>query len=181
MFVGYGLDDARLGLTDYRGLDVRGKTVVALSGTPGGPADRNRRPSRVAKRSDGGPPWRGRLHRGFARLQSLSRGRRTGRLCPSPHGRLGRCRRQGGKHAARPGVQPSPVARTCRAAIQWLASKPRRDPPRGAKEECPPRRFRHGQPDRDQRDQQVAGLHQPRSDRHPARKRPSTCATNMSC
>jgi len=36
VFVGYGLDDARLGLTDYRGLDVRGKTVVALAGTPTG-------------------------------------------------------------------------------------------------------------------------------------------------
>ena len=34
VFVGYGLDDARLGLTDYRALDVRGKTVVALSGVP---------------------------------------------------------------------------------------------------------------------------------------------------
>jgi hypothetical protein len=36
VFVGYGLDDARLGQTDYRGLDVRGKTVVALSGMPAG-------------------------------------------------------------------------------------------------------------------------------------------------
>ena len=36
VFVGYGLDDARLGLDDYRGLDVRGKTVVALSGMPAG-------------------------------------------------------------------------------------------------------------------------------------------------
>ena len=36
VFVGYGLDDARLGLSDYRGLDVRGKTVVVLSGTPAG-------------------------------------------------------------------------------------------------------------------------------------------------
>ena len=36
VFVGYGLDDPRLGLFDYRGLDVRGKTVVALSGTPAG-------------------------------------------------------------------------------------------------------------------------------------------------
>ncbi|HMI40641.1 MAG TPA: M20/M25/M40 family metallo-hydrolase [Sphingomicrobium sp.] len=36
VFVGYGLDDARLGLSDYRGLDVRGKTVVALSGIPAG-------------------------------------------------------------------------------------------------------------------------------------------------
>ena len=34
VFAGYGLDDARLGLADYRGLDVRGKTVVVLSGTP---------------------------------------------------------------------------------------------------------------------------------------------------
>ena len=36
VFVGFGLDDALLGLADYRGLDVRGKTVVALSGTPAG-------------------------------------------------------------------------------------------------------------------------------------------------
>jgi len=36
VFVGYGLDDARLGLNDYRGLNVRGKAVVVLSGTPSG-------------------------------------------------------------------------------------------------------------------------------------------------
>ncbi len=36
VFVGYGLADPRLGLDDYRGLDVRGKTVVLLSGTPTG-------------------------------------------------------------------------------------------------------------------------------------------------
>ena len=36
VFVGYGLEEAQLGLNDYRGLDVRGKTVVALSGTPDG-------------------------------------------------------------------------------------------------------------------------------------------------
>jgi len=34
VFVGYGIDDKRLGLEDYRGLDVRGKTVVVLAGTP---------------------------------------------------------------------------------------------------------------------------------------------------
>lgn len=33
-FVGYGLDEPLLGFTDYRGLDVRGKIVVALSETP---------------------------------------------------------------------------------------------------------------------------------------------------
>jgi hypothetical protein len=36
VFVGYGLDAPRLGLNDYRGLDVRGKYVVALSGFPKG-------------------------------------------------------------------------------------------------------------------------------------------------
>ncbi|MGH6784203.1 MAG: M28 family metallopeptidase, partial [Sphingomicrobium sp.] len=40
MFVGYGLKDARLGFDDYRGLDVRGKIVVVLNGTPKGiPSD----------------------------------------------------------------------------------------------------------------------------------------------
>jgi Peptidase family M28 len=40
MFVGYGLKDARYGFDDYRGLNVRGKIVVALAGTPGGlPSD----------------------------------------------------------------------------------------------------------------------------------------------
>ncbi len=36
VFVGYGLDEPRLGMDDYRGLDVRGKIVVVLSGTPTG-------------------------------------------------------------------------------------------------------------------------------------------------
>ncbi|MGI8932218.1 MAG: M28 family peptidase, partial [Sphingomicrobium sp.] len=40
VFVGYGLKDARFGFDDYRGLDVRGKIVVALAGTPDGlPSD----------------------------------------------------------------------------------------------------------------------------------------------
>ena len=40
VFVGYGLSDRRYGFDDYRGLDVRGKIVVALAGTPGGvPSD----------------------------------------------------------------------------------------------------------------------------------------------
>ena len=40
MFVGHGLKDVRLGLDDYRGLDVRGKIVVVLAGTPAGlPSD----------------------------------------------------------------------------------------------------------------------------------------------
>ena len=40
VFVGYGLKDARYGFDDYRGLDVKGKIVVALDGTPGGvPSD----------------------------------------------------------------------------------------------------------------------------------------------
>ena len=34
LFVGYGLDEPSLGLNDYRGLDARGKIVVALSETP---------------------------------------------------------------------------------------------------------------------------------------------------
>lgn len=36
VFVGYGLDAPQLGMDDYRGLDVRGKIVVALAGTPTG-------------------------------------------------------------------------------------------------------------------------------------------------
>lgn len=36
VFVGYGLEDRRFGLDDYRGLDVRGKVVVALRGYPKG-------------------------------------------------------------------------------------------------------------------------------------------------
>ena len=35
-FVGYGLDMPSHGLNDYQGLDVRGKIVVVLSGTPAG-------------------------------------------------------------------------------------------------------------------------------------------------
>lgn len=34
VFVGYGLKDARLGIDDYAGLDVAGKIVVALTGSP---------------------------------------------------------------------------------------------------------------------------------------------------
>lgn len=34
VFVGYGLEDKRLGLDDYRGLDVRGAIVVTLRGFP---------------------------------------------------------------------------------------------------------------------------------------------------
>ncbi len=36
VFVGFGLKDARLGINDYAGLDVAGKIVVALSGSPPG-------------------------------------------------------------------------------------------------------------------------------------------------
>lgn len=36
VFVGYGLESKELGLDDYRGLDVKGKIVVYLSGTPDG-------------------------------------------------------------------------------------------------------------------------------------------------
>ena len=36
VFVGYGLSDRALGLDDYAGLDVRGKIVVMLDGTPAG-------------------------------------------------------------------------------------------------------------------------------------------------
>lgn len=35
VFVGYGLDDPRYKLDDYRGLDVKGKVVAYLYGTPG--------------------------------------------------------------------------------------------------------------------------------------------------
>lgn len=36
VFVGHGISDARFGIDEYRGLDVRGKIVVALDGTPSG-------------------------------------------------------------------------------------------------------------------------------------------------
>ena len=36
VFVGYGLSDTALGMDDYAGLDVRGKIVVILGGTPAG-------------------------------------------------------------------------------------------------------------------------------------------------
>ena len=40
VFVGYGLEDKRYGLDDYAGLDVRGKILVMLRGTPDGlPSD----------------------------------------------------------------------------------------------------------------------------------------------
>jgi hypothetical protein len=40
VFVGYGLRDARFGIDDYRGLDLKGKIAVALAGTPTGlPSD----------------------------------------------------------------------------------------------------------------------------------------------
>ena len=40
VFVGYGIKDARYRIDDYRGLDLKGKIAVALSGTPKGlPSD----------------------------------------------------------------------------------------------------------------------------------------------
>lgn len=40
VFVGFGLKDRRYGFDDYRGLNVKGKIVVALAGTPAGlPSD----------------------------------------------------------------------------------------------------------------------------------------------
>ena len=36
VFVGHGISDKQLGIDDYAGLDVRGKIVVALEGTPAG-------------------------------------------------------------------------------------------------------------------------------------------------
>jgi hypothetical protein len=36
VFVGYGNEDSRLGLNDFAGIDVRGKIVVLLAGTPKG-------------------------------------------------------------------------------------------------------------------------------------------------
>ncbi len=39
VFVGFGLDDPKYGLDDYKGLDVRGKIVVMLRGIPKGAPD----------------------------------------------------------------------------------------------------------------------------------------------
>jgi hypothetical protein len=36
VFVGHGISDPKLGIDEYAGLDVRGKIVVAVEGTPGG-------------------------------------------------------------------------------------------------------------------------------------------------
>ena len=36
VFAGYGINDQALGIDDFRGLDLRGKTVVVFSGTPEG-------------------------------------------------------------------------------------------------------------------------------------------------
>ena len=36
VFVGYGIDEPRVGINDYAGLDVRGKIVVLLAGYPKG-------------------------------------------------------------------------------------------------------------------------------------------------
>ncbi|HEU5483027.1 MAG TPA: M20/M25/M40 family metallo-hydrolase [Sphingomicrobium sp.] len=36
VFAGHGMSDARLGIDDYAGLDVRGKIVLVLEGAPGG-------------------------------------------------------------------------------------------------------------------------------------------------
>ena len=36
VFAGHGISDPKLGIDDYTGLDVRGKIVVVLEGTPGG-------------------------------------------------------------------------------------------------------------------------------------------------
>lgn len=36
VFAGYGIEDVRMGINDYRGLDVKGKIVVALRGFPKG-------------------------------------------------------------------------------------------------------------------------------------------------
>ncbi|WP_375421057.1 M28 family peptidase [uncultured Sphingomonas sp.] len=41
VFVGYGIVDARLGYDPYRGVDVRGKVVVALAGDPDVEAERD--------------------------------------------------------------------------------------------------------------------------------------------
>ncbi len=38
VFVGYGIDNARMGINDYAGLDVKGKIVVVLRGFPAGMA-----------------------------------------------------------------------------------------------------------------------------------------------
>jgi hypothetical protein len=55
VFVGFGLEDKRLGLDDYRGLDVKGAIVVALRGFPKGlPSEEgahvNARKARMAQR-----------------------------------------------------------------------------------------------------------------------------------
>ena len=165
---------------------IAGSTFAArpwwrCRGRPRRPADRDRRPSRVAKGGDGGPPGRSRLHRGFARFRRPRAVRRTGAFARRPT-------TDWVDAAGKAGSTPPGLAfnlrlsrRPCRAPVQGLAAKPRRDPPSRAKKNARPAGFATGQPDRDQCDQQVAGLHQPRSDRHPARKRSRACATNMSC
>jgi hypothetical protein len=50
VFAGYGLDEPRLGLDDYAGLDVRGRIVVTLAGSPAG------LPTEVAAHLDAAKP-----------------------------------------------------------------------------------------------------------------------------
>ena len=90
VFVGYGLSDAALGLDDYAGLDVRGKIVVMLGGTPDG------LPTEIA------------AHLGADKKSAAA-----------AHGAVGMLELAGGRGRVRPGA-PTTSLYSKRPAIDWV-------------------------------------------------------------
>ena len=183
VFVGYGLEDARYGFDDYRGLDVRGKIVVALSGTPAGlPSDIAAHLNAQQGRDRRGAPGAigfvevARDNDGRAMADPVRRGGRPlidwvdavgqGRLGPPGlqlqlrlSQRLGRAPVRGRAQSRSPRVRRKP-RRTSRAGPRGFALSPTLAV---------------------EADKQVGGLHQPRSDRACSRDPIPRFAPNMSC
>ena len=91
VFVGYGLSDQRLGLDDYAGLDVRGKIVVMLGGTPSG------LPTEIA------------AHLGSDKMRAAA-----------AHGAVGMLEIGGRRNAAAPAGRPPTSLYSKRPAINWV-------------------------------------------------------------
>ena len=91
VFVGYGLSDQALGLDDYAGLDVRGKIVVMLGGTPAG------LPSEVA------------AHLGADKTRAAA-----------AHGAVGTLEIGGNRGRGRPEGGPAVSLYSKRPAIDWV-------------------------------------------------------------
>ncbi|MDQ3080208.1 MAG: M20/M25/M40 family metallo-hydrolase [Pseudomonadota bacterium] len=91
VFVGYGLSDQRLGLNDYAGLDVRGKIVVILGGTPSG------LPSEIA------------AHLGSDKMRAAA-----------AHGAVGILEIGGRRNPAAPAGRPPVSLYSKRPAINWV-------------------------------------------------------------